>query len=150
MNEEESDVMISKNGFALCRFGVAGMVWYSVIDKTPYGLFAAFLILSISALLGVEKSPLIVLAQSIEKLLNNDSIKISLHRKGMRFAHTAGTLLSGISLMIWFFFPFAGWLATICFAILKSVSAVGLCPAERLYRCATSDSCCTFVKRWKK
>lgn len=150
MSDQSSDVYVSKAGFAVCRFGVALLVWYSVVDRTPYGLTAAFFILAVSALLGVEKSPLILLTQGIEKIVNKESSTVPLFRKGMRFAHSAGTTLSGIALITWFFYPTAGWIVTICFAMLKSVSAIGLCPAERLYRCATSDSCCTFMKKWKK
>lgn len=150
MSDKSTDVFVSKAGFAVCRYGVAGLVWYSVIDKTPYGLVAAFFVLSISALFGVEKSPLILLTQAIEKVLKKESSKVPLFRKGIRFAHTAGTTISVIALLVWYFSSTAGWIVTICFALLKSVSAIGLCPAERLYRCATSDSCCTFMKKWKK
>lgn len=150
MNDQSTDVFVSKNGFAVCRYGVAALVWYSVIDKTPYGLAAAFLILGISALLGVAKSPLILLVVAIEKLFKKESPKVPLLRKGIRFAQTAGATIGGITLVVWYFYPTAGWITTICFALLKSVSAIGVCPAEKLYRCATSDSCCTFMKRWKK
>lgn len=150
MNDQSTDVFISKTGFAVCRYGVAALVWYSVIDKTPYGLIAAFLILGISALFGVANSPLILLTVAFEKILKKESPKVPLFRKGIRFAHIAGTTIGGIALFIWYFFPTAGWIITICFALLKSVSAIGLCPAERLYRCVTSDSCCTFLKKWKK
>lgn len=150
MNDQSTDVFISKAGFAVCRYGVAGFVWYSVIDKTPYGVLAAFFILGISALLGVAISPLILLTVAVEKILKKESPKVPLFRKGIRFAHIAGTILSGSALLAWYFNPTTGWIITICFALLKSVSAIGLCPAERLYRCATSDSCCTFMKRWKK
>lgn len=150
MSDQSTDVFVSKAGFAVCRYGVAGMVWYSVIDKTPYGLIAAFSILGISALFGVAKSPLILLTLAVEKILKKESSKVPLFRKGIRFAHIAGTTIGGIALLVWYFSPSAGWIVTICFALLKSISAIGLCPAERLYRCLTSDSCCTFMKRWKK
>jgi len=50
-------------------------------------------------------------------------------------------------LLLYFVNEQVGWIAVLIFALLKSISAFGFCPAAKLYECATNDSCCAFIKK---
>ena len=78
------------------------------------------------------------------------SKKEVLNEKAMRFAHSLGTVLSGICvLLIYSPYEFVGWIVVGLFAILKIISAIGFCPASRLYTCATNSNgtCCAFLRK---
>ena len=71
-----------------------------------------------------------------------------LDKKAMRFAHFAGSLINLFCLIFLYTgYVKAGWILTSMFAVLKTISAAGFCPATKLYGCATDDSCCTFIKK---
>ena len=73
-----------------------------------------------------------------------------LNESAMRFAHFLATILSVVCLTALYINPHVGWPLVLFFAVLKTVSAVGFCPASKLYECAGSDKCCAFAKGIKK
>jgi hypothetical protein len=140
-------VSVSKAGFAFCRYGIAILVWLSFIFQIKWILLLVFLILAFSALLKVRKAPLILFYKyTIGKIIKSeDEI---LNENAMRFAHTMGTILCLICLLFLYFINAKiGWAFVLVFAILKTVSAFGMCPASKLYECMGNDSCCAFIKK---
>ena len=69
-----------------------------------------------------------------------------LNEHAMRFAHTVGASFALICLIILLFSQIAGWIAVFIFGVLKTISALGFCPASKLYECASDGKCCAFVK----
>jgi hypothetical protein len=68
-------------------------------------------------------------------------------RCGLRFAHILGTTLGVVCVaLLYAVGGRVGWGAVLVFAVLKTVSAVGLCPASRLYSCMAGGKCCAFLK----
>jgi|APSaa5957512622_1039677.scaffolds.fasta_scaffold93404_1 hypothetical protein len=101
-----------------------------------------------SAIFKVKNSPLVQLySQSIEKISKLKSKKILVNEKAIRFAHIIGTIFSGICIIALLFRENIGWGIVFIFAIIKTISAVGICPASKLYDCMNSGSCCTFLKK---
>jgi len=140
-------VSISSAGFAFCRYGVAVLVWLSLVAQIKWVMLIVFFILAFSALLKVEKSPMIILYKyTLEKI--KKSKQEIINEKAMEFAHGMGTIISFICLMFLYFINIKiGWILVFIFAILKTVSAFGMCPASKLYECLGNDSCCAFIKK---
>jgi len=140
-------VSISKASFAFCRYSVAVLVWASLIFQIKWIMVLVFFILALSALLKIQKAPMILLYKyTIGKIIKSkDEI---LNENAMRFAHTMGTILSFICILFLYFInAYAGWILVLCFAVLKTVSAFGMCPASKLYECMGNKSCCAFAKK---
>ena len=142
-------VSVSKAGFAFCRYTIAILVWLSLIFQIKWILVLVFLVLALSALLKIQKAPMILLYKfTIGKIIKSkDEI---LNENAMRFAHIMGTILSFICLLFLYFINvYVGWILVFVFAILKTISAFGMCPASKLYECMGNDNCCAFIKKIK-
>ncbi|MGE5382722.1 MAG: DUF4395 family protein [Omnitrophica WOR_2 bacterium] len=135
-------VEISKSSFAFCRFSLAVAIWVSFFLKSEVILAVVCVIFLLSAILKVKRAPMIVLFDlTFDKMLN--SSKTVVDQNSIYFAHSlalafsliclASVLLSDSS-MAWY--PLFG------FAILKTVSAFGFCPASKLYSCTVDGKCC--------
>lgn len=130
-----------------CRIAMAVIIWVAFIFKLKFILIIAFLIFLASFVLKIKRAPMIVLYDlSINKIFkSNDEL---LNEYAMSFAHMIGSIFSFICIIfLYFISDKIGWGLVLVFAILKSISAVGFCPASKLYECATGDSCCAFVKK---
>lgn len=140
-------VSVSVAGFAFCRYAIAVLVWLSLIFQIKWLLIIVFLILALSALLKVQKAPMILLYKyTIGKIVKSKDEILNEH--AMRFAHTMGTILSLICLLFLYFINAnVGWVLVFVFAILKTISAFGMCPASKLYECMGNDGCCAFMKK---
>jgi hypothetical protein len=141
-------VSISSRAFAFCRYSVAILIWLSFLLKIKLILAIVFFVMLFSAILGVEKAPLIMLFNlTIGRFFK--SRREILDGKAMRFAHIFGSIFSMICLILLYLVnEKIGWIAVLIFAIAKSVSALGFCPAAKLYSCATGGGqCCAFLKR---
>lgn len=138
-------VMVKNTSFNFCKYGVAVLLWIAFIVQSPLMVGLAALILGSSALLGVQRAPMIVLGNlTISKLIPSDEVMLDVH--GMRFAHSLGCILNAASLIAIVYNPKLGWSLVFMTAILKSVSAVGYCSGLKLYQCMNNDSCCQFAK----
>jgi len=143
-------VEISKNAFAFCRYGVAVLVWLALIFQVKWLIILAFLILAFSVILKVQKAPMIVFYNFLFSKVIKSKEEI-LNETAMRFAHATGTILSLICLLFLYFInAYVGWVLVFGFAILKTVSAFGVCPASKLYECMGNDTCCVFAKKYIK
>ena len=139
-------VQIRNDAFAFCRYGVMLMVWASLFLHNITILLIAFGILGLSVLFTVRYSPMILLYTYTIGLFTKSATQ-PLGINGMRFAHTLGTIFAGLALLtICFIHPRAGWVIVFFLAVMKTISAVGLCPAYKLYNCVTSGGCCSLTK----
>lgn len=140
-------VSVPQAAFTFCRYSIALLVWLSLFFQSKPIMILVFFILLFSAVFKVGKAPMILLySYTINKIIK--SKEEILNEQAMRFAHTFGSILSLICLFLLYFVnENAGWIAVFCFALLKSVSAIGFCPASKLYDCLNNDSCCAFIKK---
>jgi len=140
-------ISISKNAFAFCRYFTVILLMLALVLRIESLVFLVFFILLLSAILGIMKAPLIFVYSSLEKFLKF-KIKyqvVDIH--AMRFAHILGSILSGICVVLFIFENKFAWSLVFIFMILKIVSAMGFCPASKLYTCSTNGNCCQFVKK---
>lgn len=143
-------VSIPVGAFAFCRYSVAVLVWASLIFQIRWGIVLVFLILLFSAILKIKRAPMIAFySYTVNKMAKSRDVIVNEH--AMRFAHIMGTFLSLICLIFLYLInENIGWIVVFFFAILKSISAFGFCPASKLYECMGSDSCCAFAKKMRK
>ena len=139
-------VSVSIGGFIFCRYSIAILIWLAYIFAVKELMVATFIILFLSALLTVKRAPMILLyTYTIDKIFKSKNEFLDL--RAMRFAHSLGAILSLIALgLLYGGFEQVGWTFTLVFALLKTVSALGFCPASKLFGCVTDDACCTFIK----
>jgi hypothetical protein len=142
-------VSVPQYAFIFCRYTVAIFVWLSFILRDWRILALVGAIMFFSALLKIRHAPMIVIYKYIFGKILKSPEEI-LNESAMRFAHILATGLSVICLIALYFAPRIGWPLVLFFALLKTVSAVGFCPASKLYECAGSDKCCSFAKGLKK
>ncbi|MCL2816447.1 MAG: hypothetical protein FWD23_17770, partial [Oscillospiraceae bacterium] len=77
---------ISKGSFAFCRIVVAGLLWLGIILQTKWLVGAVFLIMLFSAVLKVEKAPLILLYKyTADKIKPSKNIIVD--EKGIFVSH---------------------------------------------------------------
>jgi hypothetical protein len=140
-------VAVPKAAFIFCRYSLAVLIWLALLLQAKIILWAVLAIFLLSAVLKIRRAPMILLySWTINKIIKSkDEI---LNEQAMVFAHLAGAFLSIVCLLLLYFAgERAGWIAVFLFAILKSVSSFGFCPASKLYECATNSSCCAFIKK---
>lgn len=141
-----ANVTIQRNAFLFCRYSVALMVWAALIFRNAYLLAAVFAILALSALLTVRWAPMVWLyTQTLGRVIS--SADVVLDTKAMRVAHTLGAVLALVCLaLIYHESPLAWWVVG-AFALLKTASAVGVCPAYKLYGCMAKGGCCALTRK---
>lgn len=143
-------VLIPVAAFAFCRYSIAILVWLALILQIRWLVLVVFLILLFSAILKIKRAPMIVLySYTINKVIKSKDAIVN--ENAMRFAHIMGSTLSFICLLFLYLInAYIGWWVVFGFAILKTISAVGFCPASKLYECMGNDSCCVFAKKLMK
>jgi len=143
----EKIAKVEKAGFLFCRVGVMVLVWVAFFLKLPELVLLSFIILFISALAGVNRAPMILLWRYTFGFFSKQKTEV-LNIRAMRFAHSLGAILSGLCVV----FLYAGltklgWVLTGIFALLKTISALGFCPASKLYTCMANGGCCALTTR---
>lgn len=143
-------VTIPTHAFTFCRFGSAILVWLALYLGSIQLTFVIALMFFIASIVGVAKSPLVFLyTNTIERLF--PSAPELVDASAIRFAHGLATILATICLILLLIYQPAGFVALFCFAMLKSISALGFCPASKLHGCLMSGgTCCAFLKKGKK
>ena len=138
-------VRISTFAFRFCRIGVAVLLWLSIMIWTQELLLVVTLIFAFSLLLGVHRSPMIVLGTLIEQSWTQKAPMSTVDVPAMRFAHAIGLVFSLGAFIISFALPqiLLGYL--LIFSSLKTLSAFGVCPADKIYSC-TKNGCCSLRK----
>ena len=137
---------VQRGAFIFCRTTLAVLLWAALPLRAPWLVALCALILAASAILGVRRAPLVALYAATFGRRWPGGTEV-LDERGMRFAHTLGTLLVGGTAVLLYAAPRAGLAALFVVAVLKTVGACGFCTALRLYRCLTDESCCAFLKR---
>jgi hypothetical protein len=140
-------VSIPNGAFIFCRYTIAVLLWVALIFHLKWLVIVIFLILAFSALLKIQRAPLIVLYSYTANLLIK-SKDVMLDENAMRFMHTLAASLAFICIvLIYFVNGPVGWGFLLFFASIKTISALGYCPATKLYSCVlSSGSCCAFAK----
>jgi len=134
-------VMISSGAFWFCRISVAVFLWVGFALKAAWLVHLSTAILLASCVLGVNRAPLIVLYSGLEKLLLKRPPGTMVDINAMRFAHALGSGFALLcSLLLVFHFRYA-WGVVLLFALIKSISAAGFCPAEKLFACVGGQCC---------
>jgi hypothetical protein len=138
--------IVQRNAFIFCRYSVAALVWVALLLQNVWVLLAVFVILLASALLTVRRAPMIVLwTSTLARFFPSDEDVLDIN--AMRFAHGLGAMMALIGLsLVWHANPFAWWFVG-GFAILKTTSALGWCPAFKLYGCLKSGGCCALTSK---
>lgn len=141
---------ISKGSFAFCRIVVAGLLWLSIILQIKWLVSVVFLIMLFSAILKVEKAPLILLYKyTVDRIKQSENTIVD--EKGIYFSHVVGAVFSVICLVLLYFaHPVAAWIVTGLFAVLQTSAACGFCSALKLYTCMNNGTCCRVGKFAKK
>lgn len=138
--------IVQRNAFIFCRYSVAALIWVALLLQNVWVLLAVFLILAASALLTVRRAPMIVLwTLTLARIFPSDEDVLDI--KAMRFAHGMGAMFALIGLsLVWHGNPFAWWFVG-GFAVLKTTSALGWCPAYKLWGCLSKGGCCALTAK---
>jgi len=146
MENQCQSATVPKAAFFFCRYSLAALAWVAWCFELRLLMVFIFVILALSALLTIRRAPLILLyTHTLHRLFPSSMEELSV--SGMRFAHILGSVFAGICLVFLYLDERAGWRITLLFCIMKTISALGLCPAYKLHRCMTSGSCCAFLKQ---
>jgi hypothetical protein len=138
---KRTPVTVQSGAFLFCRIGITLLLWLAWVLQSIPLLGLVFIILALSALLGVDRAPMIVLYTWTLGRLHAGKSE-TLDRGAMRFAHALGSLWSGCCLLLILVgLVRIGWGVTFLLAIVKTISALGFCPASKLYLCATGGCC---------
>jgi hypothetical protein len=135
-------VLISTASFAFCRYSVAVMVWASFFLKSEWLLGVVFAIFLLNTILKVKRAPLIRLYDvTIGRFKKAPEILVNEH--SLFFAHSLAAVISLVCLiLVCTIHNNHIWYGVLAFALLKTVSAVGFCPASCLYDYMSDGSCC--------
>jgi len=136
--------IIQRNAFIFCRYSVAVMIWGALLLQNIWVLLAVFVILALSALLTVRRAPMILLwTWTLGRIFPSEEDVLDV--RAMRFAHGMGAMMAliGVSL-VWHGNPLA-WIFVGAFAVLKTTSALGWCPAYKLWGCLSQGGCCALT-----
>lgn len=141
------NVTIQNNAFVFCRYSIATLIWLALILHSLWLLVLTLLILALSALLRVRRAPMVWLyTNTLGRFIPSRPVVLDV--SAMRFAHALGALLSLISIALVVWHSPAAWYFVAAFAVLKSVSALGFCPASKLYGCVIKGGgCCALAAR---
>jgi len=142
-------VSVPRGGFAFCRYGVAALLWVGYLWRQEWVIMLAAGILALSAMLGVGRAPMILLYKWTAEKIHPWRQEV-LDEYGMRFAHTLGTVLLGIGLLLLHLFPLqqTGWIFLFWVAAFKTIGAFGFCAASCMYNTLFhGSSCCSFRRK---
>lgn len=140
-----SSVTVQDNAFIFCRYSIAVMIWLALIFESIWLLVAVLAILALSALVTVRRAPMIWLwTNTLGRIIPSKDVVLDVD--AMRFAHSLGSVLALVSVaLVWRGNAIAWWFVA-AFGVLKTVSALGFCPASKLYGCVVKEGgCCALT-----
>lgn len=136
--------------FLFCRIGVMVLIWLAFFLRIRGLILISFIILLLSALFTVKYAPMILIWRYTLGLVFKSRDEV-LNVNAMRFAHSLGATIAGVCvLLLYIGNQTIGWGFVLFFAIIKTISASGFCPASKLYVCMSSGTCCNFSKKMKE
>jgi len=138
-------VQLPRSAFAFCRWSLTGMLWLALFTRQAWIVGVVAGLLAISAVLRVDRAPMVVLYRVTLGRLFPPASFAFMDGTAMRFAHGTGAIL-GLGVLIAILrFPHGGWVALACLCVLKTISALGFCPASRLFACLRKGGCCALT-----
>jgi len=141
------NVTVQNNAFVFCRYSIAILVWLALLLQSIWLLVAAFVLLGLSAWLKVPRAPMIwIWTNTLGRTVPSKEVVLDV--KAMRFAHTIGAAMAAISIVLVYLRVPGAWWFVGAFALLKAVSALGFCPASKLYGCVIKGGgCCAIAAK---
>jgi hypothetical protein len=140
-------VSISNASFAFCRFSIAVLVWLSFILSSKEVLAVVCAVFLFSAIFKVKRAPMILLYDYTFQRFHPRK-EVLVDQNSIFFAHMLGLALALTCFILVYTFPGSKiWYSVLAFAILKTVSALGFCPASKLYECTLNGNCCVNRKK---
>ncbi len=138
-------VQVPRSAFAFCRWSLTALLWTAFLLRLTWPVAVVLVVLALSALLKVHRSPMIKLwswtALRIRPARHFEFMDVG----AMRFAHGAGALLAAGVLTALYASPRGGRGALLFFCCLKTISAFGFCPASKLFACLRKGGCCALT-----
>ena len=144
--------VVSKKGFAFCRYTIAGLLWLTVIllfFNIKWMIFIPFGIMFLSGVLTVKKAPLIMLYNLLfdrNKTSETDVLNVS----SIRFSHFVGSIFSLIIILFLYVFKIdiIAYIFLGILTVLQTIAAFGYCSAQKLYECIVlGKNCCNLGKK---
>lgn len=140
------NVTVQNNAFVFCRYSIAVLIWIALFARSLPVLVLVAALLLLSAALKVHRAPLVWLyTNTLGRLVPAKSTVLDVH--AMRFAHTVGSVMALISITLVVWHSPAAWWFVLVFAALKTTSALGFCPAYKIYGCALKGGCCAITAK---
>jgi protein-S-isoprenylcysteine O-methyltransferase Ste14 len=137
---------IPRPAFAFCRISLTALLWLALWLNNVWLVAAVFFILALSVILKVHRSPMIQLYQQTAlRLFVTEHYEI-LDVPAMRFAHGMGAAMSLAVVLAMLAAPQAGWYCLTALCIIKTIAALGFCPASKLFVCMRNGGCCALTR----
>lgn len=137
---------IPKPAFAFCRISLTVMLWLALCFHSVWLVFVVFVILVLSVILKVQRSPMIQLYQQTVLRLFPTPQHVFLDVPAMRFAHGMGAFMALAVIVAMLASPSVGWYVLAGFCVLKTTAAFGFCPASKLFVCMRKGGCCALTR----
>ncbi|MFO0703507.1 MAG: DUF4395 family protein [Patescibacteria group bacterium] len=138
--------LVNKNSFSFCRYTLSVLIWLSLILQSKELVIFVTLVFGVSFLLTVKSAPMIMFFDwTFARIIK--SPKILVDATDIRLAHLVAFIFGLINIVLLYTFPRIGWSTVFIFAIVKTISAFGYCPASKLRACLTKKGCCSIVKK---
>lgn len=137
---------VPRGAFLFCRISLTVLLWLAFWLQQAWlvGVVGGLLLLSL--LLKVQNSPMVRLYQhTVLRLFPSWHYQL-LDVPAMRFAHGLGALISLGVLLALLANPPAGRVALLAFCVIKTISALGFCPASKLFMCLRKGGCCALTR----
>ena len=137
---------IPRPAFAFCRVSLTVLLWLALYLDSVWLVVAVFLILALSVILKVQRSPMIQLyQQTVLRVFPAKHFEL-LDVPAMRFAHAMGAMMSLAVMLAMLASPQAGWYCLLALCLLKTTTALGFCPASKLFVCMRNGGCCALTR----
>jgi len=138
-------VPVARPAFAFCRISLTVMLWVAWYFHSVWLVAGVLVILVLSVILKVQRSPLIQLYQQTVLRLFPTPHYVFLDVPAMRFAHGMGAGLALVVTVAMLADTRVGWYFLGVFCLLKTTAALGFCPASKLFICLRKGGCCALT-----
>ncbi|MBI2301462.1 MAG: DUF4395 family protein [Armatimonadetes bacterium] len=143
-------VMVPRDAFRFCRWSMAALMWAGVLSHSGWPIFLCWLLMALSAVLTVRRSPVILLyTRTVHLLYPSPDEELSV--EAMRFGQSVASVMIGVPLLLTVTggpaIAALGWRILWFVAIFKTIGAAIGCPATKLYTCMSGGgACCSALK----
>lgn len=144
-------VEIHAAAFSFCKYSLALLFWAAWILHAKVLVGVVLFILLLSAWLGVQQAPLVLLyTHTFNRFIPSQLVLVDAN--AVRFAHLSASIFTTTALLfLYFISPLVGWAIIGLMAIFKTSGALGFCGAMKLYECMNNPNgqCCRFGNKLK-